>query len=386
VRSARVESDESVAPEARNVDSRMDVKEHRYAGIIAGGAGTRLWPLSRRARPKQLLPVAGGESLLEHAWRRVDGVVEPSRRLICTTNAFADAMRGALPELRADNTILEPMGRDTLNAVGLLAFVLAARDPRATLAILTADHLIEPVDLFRARLAAAFAAVESSPRRIATFGVAPTHAATGYGYIERGAPVAGVEHAFHATRFVEKPDRMRAEEYLRLGTFAWNSGMFVFAAATMREAIRRHAPACAAGLAEIADAWDSPARDDALRRVYPTLPKESFDRAIMEPAATGGEFEVCMLALGANWIDVGNWTNFADSIACDDRGNRANAHWLDDGSRGMRVISDDPGHLIATVGCEDLVIVHTKDATLIAPAAEVERVKALAERAPEAWR
>jgi mannose-1-phosphate guanylyltransferase len=381
-----VESDESGAHDACNVDSRMDVNEHRYAGIIAGGAGTRLWPLSRRARPKQLLPVAGGASLLEHAWRRVDGVVEPSRRLICTTNAFAEAMRGVLPELRADNTLLEPMGRDTLNAVGLLAFVLAARDPRATLAILTADHLIDPVEAFRDSLRAAFAAVEAAPRRIATFGVSPTHAATGYGYIERGAPIAGVAHAYRATRFVEKPDRMRAEEYLRLGTFVWNSGMFVFAATTMCDAMRRHAPASAAGLAEIASAWDSPSRDETLRRVYPTLPKESFDRAVMEPAAIGGEFEVCTLTLGANWLDVGNWTSFADSIPCDDRGNRVNAHWLDDGSRGVRVISDEPSHLIATVGCEDLVIVHTKDATLIAPAAEVERVKSLAERAPEAWR
>ena len=297
-------------------------------------------------------------------------------------------MRGELPELRAENIVLEPMGRDTLNAVGLLAFVLAERDPRATLAILTADHLIEPVELFRERLRTAFAVVEASSQRIATFGVAPTHAATGYGYIERGGAIDGVEHAFRATRFVEKPDRMRAEEYLRLGNFVWNSGMFVFRADTMRAAIARFAPATAAGLAEIASAWDSPARAETLRRVYAALPKESFDRAVMEPAAASGDgaFEVCVLALGANWLDIGSWTSFTESIEPDERGNRVNAHWLDDGSRNVCVISDDPGHLVATVCCEDLVIVHTKDATLVVPRAEAERVKDLAERAPEAWR
>lgn len=352
---------------------------HRFAGIIAGGAGTRLWPASRAARPKQLLPIAGGMSLLEHAWHRIDGVVEPARRLICTTGAFAAAMRGTIDGLSDDNLVLEPCGRDTLNAVGLLAFTLAQRDPNAVLAVLTADHLIEPVTVFRERLAEAFAVVEADASRIATFGITPTHAATGYGYIERGDAMEGFPRAFRATRFVEKPDRMRAEAYLRTGNFAWNSGMFVFAARTMCDAIKRFAPANADGLARIA-------AGAPIAEVYPDLPRNSIDRGVMEHAVAASDLTVCMIALEAQWLDVGSWPSYADTIEADAAGNRSNAHWCDVDSSGMLVVSDDPDHLIATVGCEDLVIVHTKDATLVCPRAQAERVKELVDRIPGKWR
>jgi mannose-1-phosphate guanylyltransferase len=362
----------------------MDRAAHRYSAVIAGGSGTRLWPYSRRTRPKQLIPVAGGATLLDLAWRRVEGVVPAERRIVCAAEGFRDVVRSALAGLDDDNYLGEPVGRDTLAAVGFVAHVLAARDPRAVVAILTADHVIEPADVFRARLEEAFRAVEAEPSRLVAFGIAPTHAATGYGYIERGAAVAGLDRVFEAARFHEKPDRARAEAYLAAGTHAWNSGMFVFSAAAMRDAIARHDAACAAGLAEIAAAFDGPARADALARVYPGLPKRSIDVAVMEPeAARGG---VRMLPLELAWLDVGSWTSFAETVPADDAGNRSNAHWCDVGSSGMTVISDDPSHLVATVGCGDLVIVHTKDATLVCARDEAERVKALAERVPEAWR
>jgi mannose-1-phosphate guanylyltransferase len=366
----------------------MDLTAHRYSAVIAGGSGTRLWPASRRARPKQLIPVAGGSTLLELAWRRVEGAIPESRRIVCAAESFRADICGALVGLEDDNYLGEPTGRDTLAAVGLVAHVLAARDPRAVVAILTADHVIEPADVFRARLADAFRAVEADPARLVTFGIAPTSAATGYGYIERGAVIAhggGTDRIFEVARFHEKPDRARAEAYLSAGNFLWNSGMFVFSAATMRDAIARHEPACAAGLAEIAAAFDTPARADTIARIHPTLPKRSIDVAVMEPEAARGNVRGLPLE-GLVWLDVGNWTSFAETVAADDAGNRSNAHWCDLGSRGMSVISDDPAHLVATVGCSDLVIVHTKDATLVCPRGEVERVKALAERVPEAWR
>ena len=347
--------------------------------VMAGGSGTRLWPLSRRDRPKQLVPMPGGRTLLAIAMERLGTLVEPSNRLVCTGESFRGAIHAVLPALDDAQILGEPEPRDTLNAIGLTAAVVATLDPEAVLAVLTADHLIEPEDAFRAALRRGFEVVESNPSRLVTFGIEPTHPATGYGYVERGAPLDDHDGAWTARRFVEKPDLDTAKEFLEAGTFSWNSGMFVYAAAPLLAALERFQPAAHEGLTRIAGAWDTPDRDAVLSEVYPDLPRISVDYGLMEPASTCDETPVCIVPMAVTWRDVGTWSSLGETLAPDDAGCRASGLSAHLDSRGVLTISDDPDHLVATVGCEDLVVVHTADVTLVCPAAEAQRVKALAE-------
>ena len=238
----------------------------RYALIIAGGSGTRLWPMSRAALPKQLIPLIGGRSLLEIAIGRLDGLVPPERCFVCAGQAHAAAIHRALPQLGPEQFLGEPCGRDTLNAVGFSAAVLARRDPEAIIGVFTADHIIEPVDQFQTIVNAGYALVEQHPEALVTFGIAPTGPATGYGYLELGEPFGG--SARRLRQFREKPDLETARQYFAAGPekFLWNSGMFVWRADTLLECIRRYAPQNHAGLMRIADAWDTPAAPGGSRR------------------------------------------------------------------------------------------------------------------------
>ena len=244
----------------------------RYAMIMAGGAGTRLWPMSRAGAPKQLLPFirrpgdASARSLLELAAMRLEGLVPHERRLICTAESYRGAVRAALPEFGDAQILGEPVGRDTVNAVGLTAAVLAKGDPEAVFAVLTADHIIEPVGDFQRLIGLGFRLVEQDRSRLVTFSIKPTHAATGFGYVERGAslpPPPGTPPgdrglAFRVQRFVEKPDLPRAQAYVESGHFGWNSGMFVLGAATVLDCLRRFKPECYGGLMAIQAAWGTP--------------------------------------------------------------------------------------------------------------------------------
>ena len=351
----------------------------RNVVIIAGGSGTRLWPLSRADRPKQVLPLAGKRSLLRVAYDRLDGLVDADRIYVCTAAAHAEQVLAQIPELDPSRLIGEPTGRDTANAVGLASAVVGRDDPDAVLAIVTADHLITPEKEFRASVETAFAVVEQRPRSLCTFGIEPTHPHTGLGYVERG-PAIDDTGAFMVERFREKPDRATAEEYLATGRFWWNSGMFVWRASTLLDVLDSLLPESASRLRRAAAAWDGPSRDVVLGEVYPELQKISVDYAVMEPASQGRvDADVVVVPMPVQWLDVGSWAALAGTLEVDASGNRSGADCLTClvDSRDNVIVTDDPDHLIATVGLSGHIIVRTADVTMVCPLADGERVKEL---------
>jgi len=359
----------------------------RYAMIMAGGAGTRLWPMSRSAQPKQLLPLIkdaadNALSLLQVSAQRMGGLVPPERRYICTGEAYRDAIRTALPAFTNDRILGEPAARDTVNAVGFTAAVLHKLDKDAVFAVFTADHVIEPQEVFRQRVEVGFRLVEQDPSRLVTFSIKPTYPATGFGYIERGSPMSEpwAAGAFHVARYVEKPNLARAQAYVASGMFSWNSGMFVWKAATVLDCIRRFKPESYDGLMKIQAAWGTPGQNAVLNEVYPTLPKISVDYAIMEPASTDRQVSVCTVEMDLRWLDVGSWPAYGETLTADDDDNRRGGVLTADNavliaSKGNLVVTSDPAHTVALLGCDNLIVVHTPDATLVMPREKAEDLK-----------
>lgn len=338
--------------------------------------------MSRKATPKQLLPLIGGRSLLQIAGERLEGVVPTENRLVCAAESYRQRVMQAMPALNSNNWLGEPTGRDTLNAVGFAAAILAKRDPDAVFVVLTSDHLITPQEEFSKRIAEGFRLVQEDPTRFVTFGITPTFAATGYGYVEQGAAIPNFEQCFVAKRFVEKPDKENAERYLASGLFRWNSGMFVFHAAKCLESIGWYKPECAAGLARIAAAWQTPQQQRVVAEVYPTLPKISVDFALMEPASKDARRSLAMIPMQVQWKDVGSWPAWSETLPADANGNRTNARTQHLEATHVTVASDDPNHLVSVIGLDHVIVVRTGDATLVCRADMADKAKEIAGAVP----
>jgi len=346
----------------------------RFVVIMAGGRGERFWPQSRLKRPKHLLPIVGRQPMLAQTVARVRPLVKARNIFVITTLSQRAAVRRVCRELPAANIIGEPVGRDTAAAVGLAALLVRRRQPDAAFAMLPADHVIGDVAGFRNLLRAAFEAAESADELV-TLGIEPTGPATGFGYIERGAVWhTGPARILRAKRFVEKPSLAKARAYLASGRYYWNAGMFVWRAPVIEAALRAHAPGLARQLAGLDAAIRRQGLTRALSRIYPGLEKISIDYAVMEQARN-----VLVVPANFGWDDVGSWTALARHHRPDSAGNILRGCACVESGRNNIVISSGP-HLAAVLGLDNLVVVHTPDATLVCPAGRDQEIKDLLHR------
>jgi mannose-1-phosphate guanylyltransferase len=352
-----------------------------YAVVPAGGAGTRLWPLSRSAAPKFLLDLAGtGRSLLQDTVARLQPLVGCDGVLVVTGEAHGTAVRAQLPDLASQNLLLEPSPRDSTAAIGLAAGVLVRRDSEAILGSFPADQVITDVAAFQEAVSVAASAARAG--YVATLGVHPTYPATAYGYIESGAPLQleGAPSALSVTRFVEKPDRQTATAYLDSGLFWWNAGMFVSRADVLLGHLSRHQPLLYQGLSKIADAWDTADRDSVTAHHWPSLARVAIDYAIAEPVATESGFAVIPADIG--WDDVGDVVALAAVL-----GGRDDVQILGDRSRVLHVdstglVAQFGERTVTLLGVRDIAVIDTGDAVLVTTMADAQRVKDLV----AAWR
>ena len=343
----------------------------RYAVIMAGGAGRRLWPLSRESRPKQLLPLLGGRNLLQLAAERLEGLFAPENVWVITNAQYASQVADALPHVRPENVVGEPEGRDTANAIALAAELIGAADPEGTMAVFTADHVIRPQDRFAQAVETALAAAEAHDDALLTFGVRPTWAHPGLGYIHFGEALEG--GAREVVAFREKPEPDVARQYLDSGEHYWNSGMFVWTLRAIRRELERHLPASVERLRPIGEARrDGGDVAGLLAEAYPTLQKISIDYAVMEKAE-----KVLVVELNCEWLDVGSWPMLGDVVERDEAGNAivADHAIVLNGQNNVIVCEDE--HLVAVVGMTDCVVVRSADATLVCSKEGAQKLKEL---------
>ena len=345
-----------------------------HAMIMAGGGGTRFWPRSRHKRPKQFLTMVGDRSLIQLAFDRVDACAIPAERTrVITAADYCEETGRHLPALSPDRIVGEPIGRDTAPCIGLAAALVDREDPDATLLVTPADHVIEPVQQFRAAVHVAVQLAEEHPSALITFGIPPTFPSTGYGYIHRGDVAAcrqGID-VFHVRGFREKPAADLAERFVASGEYYWNSGIFVWKAAAVLAEMRSQRPALHDSVRRIAEAQNTPRWADVLREEYAKVEKVSIDYAVMEHAK-----KVLAVQAPYHWDDVGSWLALERMNPQDADGNTVLATYCGMTTKNCVVVGD-PGRLIATVGVRDLLIIQDGDATLVADRRDEGTIKQL---------
>jgi mannose-1-phosphate guanylyltransferase len=340
-----------------------------FAIVMSGGSGTRLWPLSRRETPKQLLALTGDTSLLQQTVARLGSILKTQDIYVITADAQVRATRRQLPQLPEENVLGEPLARSTAVATGL-ATVLARRESDEVALVLPADHFIADEEAFADALRDAAHVAERG--YLVTLGVVPTHPATGYGYIKAGGRLHPSSPTALVERFVEKPDAEHAAEFLAEGDYFWNAGVFVWRVYAFRQAVERFQPVLSAALDRIGEAHRTPGWMSRVRDILEPIPAITIDVGIAEPAAAEGRMAV--VPLRAGWSDIGSWSALLEALSTARGADLvASGHHLDRGSHRVLVHGGD--RLVVTVGLEDLIIVDTPDALLVCHRDRAEEIK-----------
>jgi mannose-1-phosphate guanylyltransferase len=341
-----------------------------YALIMAGGFGTRLWPLSRRDRPKQSLALVGGRTMFEHAVDRIAPVFQPEQIFVVTGAEHVDSLAAQAPELPRENFVVEPQGRGTGPAIGLGALHLLRQDPEAVMAVLTADHFIIDADRFCQVLDAAAQVAEDG--HLVTLGIAPSFPSTGYGYIKQGEGLGTFDGfpAYRAERFTEKPTLETALHMVESGEYSWNSGMFIWRVERILEEFQRQMPDFYVQLAQVETTLGGGGYQPTLNRIWPEVVKQTIDYGVME-----GAEDVAVIPVDIGWSDIGSWTSLSEILPTDGEGNTIVGPHVGIDTRETVVFGGK--RLIATIDLEGMVIVDTEDALLVCPRDREQEVRAI---------
>ena len=342
-----------------------------HAVIMAGGSGTRFWPASRNGFPKQLLHLVGNNTMLQATFERLQGLVSPEHTLVMTNQHLVEAVRIQLPLVPPEQIVGEPMKRDTAACIALAASLIVHADPDAVMLVLPADHIISSDQQFQDCMSAGVRLIEQAPDHIVTFGIRPNYPAESFGYVQRGEALAGskVAGAYRVESFREKPNRQIAEQYLQAGTYYWNSGIFMWRASTILSALRTFEPELMKHIDEIAKSMGAPGFPATLQREFAAIDSRSIDYAVMERYN-----DVAVIEATFRWDDVGSWQSIGRLTEPDEQGNCVRGKYLPIQSQRM-IVYGDHDHLLVTIGMQDMIVVHTDNATLVAPKHEEERVR-----------